>query len=251
MPECFRWLCLCSVIAMAGCQSAHRKSFSWLPFKSTTGNSAVAALENPVPSASSSNAIPSSSAEIPFANSSQDGRNAVSAAHLDELVESGIRAVQDNQLDAAKASFESALKLDANNPTAHHGLAMIADLNSNWSDSEYHYKQALRSRPRDAGLLNDLGYSYLLQNRFHEAFRYLNQAIEQNPQHTKSHENLAMLALRDGDYASAEERLRQIYPQHEIDSQMRRIEQQLSSISALPESNAVALISEVRGDATF
>ena len=251
MPECFRWLCLCSVIAMAGCQSAHRKSFSWLPFKSTMGNTAVAAQENPVPSAASSAVNASSGVEIPFANSSPDGGHAVSAAHLDQLLENGIRAVQDNQLDSAKASFESALKVAPDNPTAHHGLAMIADLNSNWSDSEYHYKQALRSRPRDAGLLNDLGYSYLLQNRFHEASRYLNQAIEQNPQHAKSHENLAMLALRQGDYPSAEERLRQIYPGHEINSQLRRIEQQLETLSAPPENNVAALLPEVRGDATF
>ena len=245
MPELFRWLCLCSVIAMAGCQSTNRNTFSWLPFKSTPSDP-DSYLNSPAPKA----VIPAATLAA-SEKAAPETLGAISAARIDELVNSGIKAVQENRLDDAAREFNSVLELVPDNATAHHGMAMIADLQSRWSDAEFHYKQALRTRPRDAGLLNDLGYSYLLQKRFHEASRYLTQAVEQNPQHEKAHENLAMLSLRQGDRVAAEQRLQLVYPAHEIGQQIKRMEVQIQSMSGNAGTALASQAIDVKSDATF
>lgn len=135
----------------------------------------------------------------------------VATEQVERLLQTGLTAVQNQQLDEATKAYSEVLESDPDNATAHHGLAMVADLSQNWSDAEYHYKQALRVRPRDANLLCDIGYSYVLQNRFDEAARYLNQAIEINSQHESAHMNLALLDLKRGNRAAAEQRIGELY----------------------------------------
>ncbi|MCA9035195.1 MAG: tetratricopeptide repeat protein [Planctomycetaceae bacterium] len=220
MPESSRWLCLFVILGLSGCQTASQNSFAWLPFGSNTR--AYDYATEPTPES----VVPTASLD-----SREDAALSTPApasrARIDELVASGIQAIQQDRLDDASNAFQSVLDSDPSNATAHHGIAMIADLRQDWSDAEYHYKQALRSRPQDAGLLNDLGYSYLLQNRFHEASSYLTRAVEQNPQHEKAQENLAMLALRQGDRSSAEEQLKKLHPANQVAMQMQRLESQL------------------------
>lgn len=112
----------------------------------------------------------------------------------------------ENPADARRL-YREVLNEAPNHPDAHHGLAMAADLDEDWNDAEYHYKQALKIRPQDAVLLSDIGYSYVLQNRYAEAARYLNQAIELQPSYERAHMNLALLDLRQGNRTAAEQRL--------------------------------------------
>lgn len=126
---------------------------------------------------------------------------------VDRLLADGQLALQEERFDDARLAYNKVLSSSPDNATAHHGLAMAADLSEQWADAEYHYRQALRIRPRDANLLCDIGYSYLLQNRYAEAARYLNHAIEVNPQHESAQMNLALLDLRQGNRQAAENRV--------------------------------------------
>jgi Flp pilus assembly protein TadD len=128
----------------------------------------------------------------------------VAEEQVDRLLADGQAALQEERFDDARLAYNEVLSASPDNATAHHGLAMAADLTEQWADAEYHYRQALRIRPRDANLLCDIGYSYLLQNRYAEAARYLNHAIEVNPQHESAQMNLALLDLRQGNREAAE-----------------------------------------------
>lgn len=127
------------------------------------------------------------------------------------LLAEGHRALQENRMADARQAYHEVLQLIPDDPTAHHGLAMVADLAEQWAEADDHYRQALRSRPRDADLLCDIGYSYLLQNRYSEASSYLSQAIQINPNHENAYTNLALLDLRQGNREAAHQRLLQRY----------------------------------------
>jgi Flp pilus assembly protein TadD len=238
MPETSRWLFIVLIFVLAGCQSDSGKSFSWLPnrpdFLSRNQETDAAAPESEtmISERERTNSEPNSEPK-------SDQSAAVAAGRVDSQIQDGIRAIQEKRLDDASRQFHDVLSADADNATAHQGLAMIADLNRHWSESEYHYKQALRRNPRDAGLLNDLGYSYILQNRFSEADRYLNEALKVNPQHEKAQENLAMLALRQGDRAAAEHRLSQLYPIGTAKQHLARLEEGLKATESTNDIAAV------------
>ena len=157
----------------------------------------------------------------------------VSAQRIDQLVkqgQAGIRAAGHGNSEGlleARQNFAQVLSLDAANPSAHHGMAIIADLQKDWPAAEFHYKQSLSANPQDPNLLNDLGYSYLLQNRFHEAQQYLNQSLSIAPQHERAHVNYALLSLKRGDRAGAEQRLARIYSPTDAQATLLRLERDL------------------------
>ena len=137
--------------------------------------------------------------------------NPIAESRVKALLAEGQRALQENRMAEARQAYQEVLQLIPDDPTAHHGLAMVADLTEQWAEADDHYRQALRSRPRDANLLCDIGYSYLLQNRYSEASSYLSQAIQINPNHENAHTNLALLDLRQGNREAARQRLVQRY----------------------------------------
>ena len=135
----------------------------------------------------------------------------IAESRVKALLAEGQRALQENRMTEARQAYHEVLQLIPDDPTAHHGLAMVADLTEQWAEADDHYRQALRSRPRDANLLCDIGYSYLLQNRYSEASSYLSQAIQINPNHENAHTNLALLDIRQGNRDAARQRLMQRY----------------------------------------
>ncbi|MCH2212383.1 MAG: hypothetical protein MK110_13850 [Fuerstiella sp.] len=136
-------------------------------------------------------------------------------------------------LSEATSSFRDVLRIDPNNADAFHGLAVVSDLNEDWDLADINYKRALAMRPDDVRLLNDQGYSYLLQNRFHEASRYLNRVLEISPNHEKAHVNLAILDIRRGNRDAALVCLERVYaPAKARDSLVALIEQHRPLMSA-------------------
>ena len=198
--------CLSLLVMLSGCQTDGSSRFAWNPFAKKPN--AVAAEES-----KSSFSLPKFSRrnEDKSEENNAVARSPMAVEQLDRLLEQGQVALQDNRLDDAKKAYVEVIESAPDNATAHHGLAMVADLSEQWSDAEYHYRQALRIRPQDANLLCDIGYSYLLQNRYSEASRYLNHAVEINPNHESAQMNLAMLDLRQGNRAGASERILQRY----------------------------------------
>ena len=254
MRKNLSWSYLFAVIGVAGCASG-QDQLAWSPFRAEREKAAEReqAPQRSEPVDSVNREIPQAPARYVSSGPPAFGAGqppAVASQRLDGLMADGIQAIREQRLDAARQSFLEVLRAVPDHPGAHHGLAMVADLKQQWPESEYHYKLALKSRPRDAGLLNDLGYSYLLQGNLHEASRYLNQAVEVSPQHEKAHENLATMALRQGDRAGAEARLRSIYPAAAALQHVARIEQQLSLSSSEPAAQPNTP-TQFRPDATF
>ncbi len=88
------------------------------------------------------------------------------------------RDSDEQHLAMAKTHFEEAIRQAPSHPEAHHGLAIIADLQEQYPLAELHYQKALSVNPNNAKVLGDLGYSYLLQGRLNEAEAFLTRTIE-------------------------------------------------------------------------
>ncbi|MEJ7591648.1 MAG: tetratricopeptide repeat protein [Planctomycetaceae bacterium] len=161
------------------------------------------------------------------------------------LLAEGQRALQENRITEAQKAYNEVMQMVPDEPTAHHGLAMAADLTEQWAEAEDHYRQALRSRPRDANLLCDIGYSYLLQNRYSEASSYLSQAIQINPNLDNAHTNLALLDIRQGNREAARQRLIQRYGNSEKVTQiLAALESQTASKAATGLAATAPIIPE-------
>ncbi|MCR9199194.1 MAG: hypothetical protein NXI04_11145 [Planctomycetaceae bacterium] len=170
------------------------------------------------------------------------------AGRIDQLVQSGQSVVAQSQSDpvalqTARSYFEQALALDQNHSAAHHGMAIVADLTHDYPTAEMHYKQALVGNPNDANLLNDLGYSYILQHRFADAASFLNRAAQIAPENRQPKVNLALLALKKGDRAEAQRVLSQIYPADAIAATMSELEARIQPVAqptGVPSATFVA-----------
>jgi Flp pilus assembly protein TadD len=202
-----RWsslLVFCCLLALIGCQSDESRKRVWNPFRRTTAQANSSKEESPF----SLPGFPKKDTdEMKSASAASDPDSPVAEEQVERLLTDGQLALQEDRLDDARRAYTQVLTCSPDNATAHHGLAMAADLTQQWADAEYHYRQALRIRPRDANLLCDIGYSYLLQNRYSEASRYLNHAVEVNPQHESAQMNLALLDLRQGNRSAAQHRI--------------------------------------------
>ncbi len=240
-------------LTSVGCQTDGTSRFAWNPFRKKTDADAVADADKETPPVSKSF----------FTRNKEEKEETESAPpmaaeQLERLLSQGRLALQENRIEEAKKAYNDVLQSLPDNATAHHGLAMAADLTEEWDDAEYHYRQALRIRPRDPDLLCDIGYSYLLQNRYSEAESYLNHALEVSPQHESALMNLAMLDLRQGKRASAERRLADRFGSSGRATQvMAQLEEQVASLgggiipaSASSVSNITNEASALRPDIT-
>ena len=89
------------------------------------------------------------------------------------------------------------------NPEANHRLGVLADQRREYEVAARHYMTALQQKPSDPDLLNDIGYSFLLQGRAETARRYLEDALRAQPAHVRARANLALLDARQGAGAAA------------------------------------------------
>lgn len=236
------WKLLIVALITSGCQSTG-SMLPWSASKDPVYSSAeLVALDTPRPLAAGveSPVAPLITAAAKSASNIQQVSATVSgvsgdAGSVDELVRRGQATIreagQDNpaKLQQARDILSQALAIDGANTAAHHSMAIVADLQQDFQAAEFHYKQALQARPQDASLLNDIGYSYLLQNRFHEATQYLNQTLQFEPQHERAHVNLSLLSLKRGDRAAAQNRLTRIYSPADAQTTLARLEQDLQT----------------------
>jgi Tfp pilus assembly protein PilF len=105
----------------------------------------------------------------------------------------GQRELEAGRPDQAAQFFERVLRDEPDHAIAHHRLAVLADEAEDFASAEQHYKAALRTNSNDPDLLNDLGYSYLLQRRFGDAEQAFRTALSLSERHEKAIANLALL----------------------------------------------------------
>ena len=251
-----RLLVCALVVSMSGCQSG-KMNFPWL--SSFKGNNdadySVANRGDLKP------AVADSGFDAADQQTEGNSEQVVAAAgRIDQLIKDGQAAVQnasqtdppdEARLNEAKSLLKEAITLDPGNFQAHHTLAIIADLQQDWTTAETHYKQALDGNREDASLLNDLGYSYLLQNRFHEASQFLNQSIAVNPDQENARFNLALLTLKQGDRDGALNQLSQLAGPSEAQQLISRMESELRNTGNTIENIDLPSLPEIPRDASF
>lgn len=253
-----QWIALSSVLFLCGCQTFD----SIVPWRSSDKThftaEELAALDaqpiQPLPLSEDTSNLNGPApirpgGEIVQASYGPTAANEpVAAQRIDQLVKSGQSIVAQSQSDpvalqTASSYFSQALSLDANHSAAHHGLAIVADLTHDYPTAELHYKQALASNPNDANLLNDLGYSYILQHRFQDAANFLNRATQIAPQNKQPKVNLALLALKKGDRSEAQRVLAEVYPAESLATTLAELESRMTPAPAAPSGTVASTVS--------
>ena len=158
----------------------------------------------------------------------------------------GHREAEAGRLDQAERYYERVLRDEPRNAVAHHRLGVIADERRDFPAAEGHYLAALRERPDDADLLNDLGYSYVLQGRAAEAERTLRAVVAASPRHERGLMNLALLYRQAGDDARAVAVLRLLGTEEEARTRLARLSPETPLRDVLTTSATGARVSAPR-----
>jgi len=212
------WLTLTLLLVSSGCQTPNT---ALLPWQGDSGKPSLTeaelnrTLDGPTlneEAFGAASSVDDSSPTLSNLSSNENDRIEKWLSRGQEAIRQAAESPhRDQLLREATNSFRESLKLDADNVDAFHGLAIVSDLSEDWEMAEMNYKRALSVRRDDVNLLNDLGYSYLLQKRFDEASRYLNRATQIDPRHEKAHINLAILEVQKGNQQAAFAQLSRIY----------------------------------------
>jgi tetratricopeptide (TPR) repeat protein/peroxiredoxin len=145
-------------------------------------------------------------AEASFRQALRDDPSSAEAAY-------GIGSVYLNQTKntAAREAFERAVKLPANYPDtlpdAWNNLGVIATRENRVEDSVQCFQQALQLNPHHLLSLDNLGNAYRLQKRWDEARKVLERALESAPQDPEGNYSLGMVFAQTDDTTKAYEYL--------------------------------------------
>lgn len=82
-------------------------------------------------------------------------------------------------------------------------LAVLYDRQGDFQKAQEEYRKALKKSPRDADLLNDMGYGYYSRGRWAEAETYLRRALAAKSDHRHATMNLALCVGEQGRYREA------------------------------------------------
>jgi Flp pilus assembly protein TadD len=146
-----------------------------------------------------------------------------SEAAIVENLNLGHREAALNRLDQAEAYYRRVLELQPDHPVANHRLAVLADKKHDYARAEHYYMTALRREPRNADVLSDLGYSYMLQGRRQDSERCLTTATQIDPSHGKALHNLSLLYAMNGDYDRSFDALRRADGEIEARAKIARL----------------------------
>lgn len=98
--------------------------------------------------------------------------------------------------------FEKARK---NDPTVKvsRRLGVLYDRLGDFQKAQDEYRLALEQSPKDADLLNDIGYGYYARGRWAESEKYLRQALVVKPKHARAAVNLGLCLGAQGRFDEA------------------------------------------------
>ena len=98
----------------------------------------------------------------------------------------------------AQRLYEESIRRHPQDPAGYHGLGLLYAKQSQFSQAEPYFMQALALAPNQADLLGDTGYFYYLSSRSQEAERYLRRAVELEPNQPIYGNNLALVLGEQG-----------------------------------------------------
>jgi len=114
------------------------------------------------------------------------------------LIEQGVAALDRNETDAAKSSFNRALQDDPNNELAHTYLGIIADRGGNLTEAEHHFRAAAAASPASPAAHNNYGVILLRLGKPDQAAREFETSLRLNPAQAGALVNLAQIRFSAG-----------------------------------------------------
>ena len=117
----------------------------------------------------------------------------------------GIALSQLNRSAEALSILQKAVALDAKAWRAWNALGAEYDRRRDWADAETAYARALDESQNAAAVLNNRGYSRLLQNRLDDAVTDFVAALQKKPDLAAARTNLRLAIAMKGEYARAVE----------------------------------------------
>jgi Tfp pilus assembly protein PilF len=114
------------------------------------------------------------------------------------LIEKGVAALNRDETDAAKSSFNRALQDDPNNELAHTYLGIIADRSGNLIDAERHFKAAATRSPSSPSAHNNYGVILVRLGKADQAAAQFETSLRLNPNQPGPLVNLAQIRFSSG-----------------------------------------------------
>lgn len=108
-------------------------------------------------------------------------------------VERGIMLIEMRDYKAAKAELTRARPFKTADPRALMALAVASDMEGDFRTSDKAYEMLLSRAPDQAGLFNNMGYSYMLRGDLEKAASYLEEAARRSADNETIKNNLIML----------------------------------------------------------
>src|SRR4249919_34085 len=121
-----------------------------------------------------------------------------SAADPALLEPAAISALKLGQLERATDLLSSASWGDATRWRLWNALGVAADLRGDWANADEFYKKASRLAPKEAGPINNQGWSMLLRGDWKRAIGLFERATELNPKSTRIANNLELAKMALG-----------------------------------------------------
>lgn len=110
----------------------------------------------------------------------------------------GLAALRLGSLNGAQKLLNEAIAICPGQWRSWNALGVIADRNGDWSASAAAYARALALVPTEPVVLNNLGYSLILQRRFDDAEQMLRNAIRIAPNNDRLSNNLDIAMIAAG-----------------------------------------------------
>lgn len=115
----------------------------------------------------------------------------------------GIAMIRLGQNDKASANLEQAVAQDPTLWRAWNALGFYHDSQADWSRASESYHKALMLDEGAALVLNNMGYSLILQDKWEEAVNYLEKALTIDPELSSARLNLRIAHASSGKYIRA------------------------------------------------
>lgn len=115
-----------------------------------------------------------------------------------QVVDEGLAAFDRGDITAARAAFEKALNLKADEVTAHTYLGIIADRDGDLKTAERHFAAAVKAEPNRAAFHNNYGAILMRTGRSALAAVEFQQSLKIDPDQSNALTNLAQIRLAGG-----------------------------------------------------
>ena len=128
-----------------------------------------------------------------------DPERALTSAQIADVQVAIARTVEGRgEVQQAVGFYTEAVRNDPTRTEAWARLAVLADKEGKFAESEEAHRRALDLQPNDPDLYCNRGYSLYLQERWDEAEISLRHAVRLKPDHRRAHNNLGLVLARTG-----------------------------------------------------